>query len=108
MASEADKIEARNSQSFDRFIDSLRNSLLTLQKGVQTEGDAQRIKNELITGLEANDPQAVLQALRELKQKQNQSIVRLKKQIQNRRKEAGVGAYAFSPTADDITFEKVK
>lgn len=108
MASEVDKIEARNSQSFDRFIDSLRNALLTLQKGVQTEGDAQRIKNELITGLEANDTQAVLQALQELKQKQNQSIVRLKKQIQNRRKEAGVGAYAFSPTADDITFEKVK
>jgi hypothetical protein len=55
---------SRNYQSFKATLERLRNDSLRLNKGVQTDGDAQRAWNELLTNI--NDPQVVAQRLREI------------------------------------------
>lgn len=55
---------SRNYQSFKATLEKLRNDSLRLNKGVQTDGDAQRAWNELLTNI--NDPQVVMQRLREI------------------------------------------
>lgn len=55
---------SRNYQSFKATLERLRNESLRLNKGVQTDGDAQRAWNELLTNI--NDPQGVAQRLREI------------------------------------------
>lgn len=56
--------QSRNFASFKNKLEEIRNASLRLNKGVQTEGDAQRIMNELINNV--NDPQIVAQRLTEL------------------------------------------
>jgi hypothetical protein len=102
-----DKLEARNSQSFDRYINRLRNELLRMAKGVQTEGDAKRVIDELVTGVESRNTEAVKGALTELREVQNKTIRRMKAKVQNRRDAKGLGKYEFAPTADDISYKKV-
>lgn len=55
---------SRNYQSFKATLEKLRNDSLRLNKGVQTDGDAQRAWNELLTNI--NDPKVVMQRLREI------------------------------------------
>lgn len=55
---------SRNYQSFKATLEKLRNDSLRLNKGVQTDGDAQRAWNELLTNI--NDPGVVAQRLREI------------------------------------------
>lgn len=55
---------SRNYQSFKATLERLRNESLRLNKGVQTDGDAQRAWNELLTNI--NDPDVVVQRLREI------------------------------------------
>lgn len=55
---------SRNYASFRATLERMRNDSLRLNKGVQTEGDAQRAWNELIAN--ANDPGVVRQRLREI------------------------------------------
>lgn len=55
---------SRNYQSFKATLERLRNESLRLNKGVQTDGDAQRAWNELLTNI--NDPDVVAQRLREI------------------------------------------
>lgn len=57
---------SRNFASFQATLEKLRNDSLRLNKGVQTEGDAQRAWNELVTNI--NDPKVVTQRLNEIEQ----------------------------------------
>lgn len=56
--------ESRNFASFRTNLERLRNESLRLNKGVQTDGDAQRAWNELFDNL--NDPEVVKQRLGEI------------------------------------------
>jgi hypothetical protein len=58
--------ETRNFQSFRNTLEKMRNDSLRLNKGVQTEGDAQRAWNEILTNI--NDPELVKQRLKEVQQ----------------------------------------
>lgn len=56
---------SRNYASFRATLEKLRNDSLRLNKGVQTEGDAQRAWNEMLSSI--NDPEVVKQRLGEIK-----------------------------------------
>lgn len=55
---------SRNFASFTSSLEKIRNDSLRLNKGVQTEGDAQRAWNEIIANI--NDPEVVKQRLDEV------------------------------------------
>lgn len=55
---------SRNLASFQATLEKLRNDSLRLNKGVQTEGDAQRAWNELVANI--NDPKVVRQRMAEI------------------------------------------
>ena len=55
---------SRNFASFRSTLEKMRNDSLRLNKGVQTEGDAQRAWNELVANI--NDPKVVQQRLQEI------------------------------------------
>ncbi|MGB3423826.1 MAG: hypothetical protein WBF84_06730 [Castellaniella sp.] len=55
---------SRNYASLRSTLEKIRNDSLRLNKGVQTEGDAVRAWNEMFKSL--NDPQVVMQRLREI------------------------------------------
>lgn len=57
--------ESRNLASFKAKMENMRNTTLLLNKGVQTEGDAQRAWNELMANI--NDPEVVKQRLAEIR-----------------------------------------
>lgn len=56
--------QSQNYASFKASLEKLRNDSLRLNKGVQTDGDAQRAWNELLQNI--NDPGVVQQRLREI------------------------------------------
>jgi hypothetical protein len=56
--------QSRNLQTFEATLEKLRNDSLRLNKGVQTDGDAQRAWNELLKDI--SDPKAVRQRLMEI------------------------------------------
>lgn len=66
---------SRNLASFQATLEKLRNDSLRLNKGVQTEGDAQRAWNEMLTNI--NDPKLVKQRLAEI-QKINERAANLR------------------------------
>jgi len=68
--------ESRNLASFKSTLEKLRNDSLRLNKGVQTEGDAQRAWNEIISNI--NDVPLVKQRLAEV-QKINERGANLRK-----------------------------
>jgi hypothetical protein len=67
---------SRNLASFKTNLEKLRNDSLRLNKGVQTDGDAQRAWNELFQNI--NDPEVVKQRLGEIK-RINERAVQLRK-----------------------------
>jgi len=67
---------SRNFASFNATLERLRNESLRLNKGVQTEGDAQRAWNELLSNI--NDPAVVSQRLSEI-QKLNERAANTRK-----------------------------
>ena len=67
---------SRNLATFQSTLEKLRNDSLRLNKGVQTEGDAQRAWNEMITNI--NDPKVVKQRLGEI-QKINERAANLRR-----------------------------
>lgn len=68
--------ESRNLASFKSTLEKLRNDSLRLNKGVQTEGDAQRAWNEMIANI--NDKGVVAQRLAEI-QKINERAANLRR-----------------------------
>ena len=93
---------SRNLATFQSTLEKLRNDSLRLNKGVQTEGDAQRAWNEMITNI--NDPKVVKQRLGEI-QKINERAANLRKMnVENIRQNFGVepldtGGYQNQPAA---------
>jgi len=75
MVGESDE-SSRNLATFKATLEKLRNDSLRLNKGVQTEGDAQRAWNEMIANI--NDPNLVKQRLGEI-QKINERAANLRK-----------------------------
>lgn len=67
--------ESRNFASFNATLEKLRNDSLRLNKGVQTDGDAQRAWNELFQNI--NDTKLVRQRLEEI-ERINQRAVQLR------------------------------
>lgn len=85
--------ESRNLQSFQSTLEKLRNDSLRLNKGVQTDGDAQRAWNELLTNI--NDPQVVQQRMGEI-QKINERAVQLRiAQNENLRQNFGLQPMSY-------------
>lgn len=80
---------SRNYQTFDATLQKLRNDSLRLNKGVQTEGDAQRAWQELIAN--KNDPENVKQRLKEIAQINRRAAGQKKAQLHQLRSNFGVG-----------------
>lgn len=79
---------SRNFASFRSNLEKLRNDSLRLNKGVQTEGDAQRAWNELFTNL--NDENLVQQRLNEIEAINQRAIANRQQVITARRQAQGV------------------
>lgn len=78
--------ESRNYGSLNATLEQLRNASLRLNAGVQTDGDAQRAWNELVTNL--NDPALVQQRLGEISSLNEKAMQLKTNMIQQRRKNA--------------------
>jgi hypothetical protein len=87
--------QSRNYESFKAKLENMRNAVLLLNKGVQTEGDAQRAMNELMSNL--NDPGVVQQRLAEIR-KINQRAADIRKNNVNiLRQNFGAEPLDFAP-----------
>lgn len=73
--------ESRNFASFKSTLEKIRNDSLRLNKGVQTEGDAQRAWNELFQNI--NDTDLVSQRLAEVKRLNDRAVQLRKLDIDN-------------------------
>ncbi|GHC72591.1 hypothetical protein GCM10007320_08570 [Pseudorhodoferax aquiterrae] len=94
--------ESRNLSSFRSNLERLRNESLRLNKGVQTDGDAQRAWNELFENL--NDTALVQQRLEEIQRLNNRAVELRKLDIDGVRANYGhppldTSAYAKQPAA---------
>lgn len=78
---------SRNLASFKSTLEKLRNDSLRLNKGVQTEGDAVRAWNELLSNV--NDTGLVLQRLDEIQRINDRAASMRQALIENRRKSYG-------------------
>lgn len=94
--------ESKNFASFQANMEKLRNESLRLNKGVQTDGDAQRAWNELFSNI--NDTGVVKQRLEEIKRLNDRAVQLRKLDIDNIRVNYGhdpmdTGAYSRVPPA---------
>jgi hypothetical protein len=80
--------QSRAFASFRADLEKLRNDSLRLNKGVQTEGDAQRAWNELMANL--NDPEVVRQRLGEIEAYNRQAIAFHKDMVAQIREDSGM------------------
>lgn len=80
---------SRNLASFQATLERLRNESLRLNKGVQTEGDAVRAWNELLSNI--NDPAVVTQRLQEVRSLNDRAIQLRQAGINSRRANFGLG-----------------
>lgn len=80
---------SRNYASFVATLEKARNDSLRLNKGVQTEGDAVRAWNELLSNI--NDPKVVEQRLGEIEQINARAVNMRKLNVDNIRKNYGLG-----------------
>jgi hypothetical protein len=87
--------QSRNYGSFRSGLEKLRNDSLRLNKGVQTEGDAQRAWNELFSSL--NDQNLVRQRLDEIKQIDDRAVRYKSQSINQRRTAQGVDPLDMRP-----------
>lgn len=86
--------ESRNLASFKAKIENLRNSVLLLNKGVQTEGDAQRAMNEIMSNL--NDKELVRQRLKEIRGLNRRAVELRKHNVDSLRATYGQDEFDFS------------
>ena len=80
----------RNYASFKANLEKLRNDSLRLNKGVQTDGDAQRAWNELMANI--NDEGVVKQRLAEIMDLNERAVLFRSETINQRREDAGLPA----------------
>ena len=102
--------EEINSSKFKSFISKLRNDSLRLNKGVQTEGDAQRVMDELFNAFDSNDSKVIQEKLREIKRINELAVSLRKKTIINRRDGQNVKKFDFSTLGNnnDIGYKVVQ
>ena len=86
--------ESVNYASFNAKIENMRNSILLLNKGVQTEGDAQRALKELFDNI--NDKDVVKQRLAEIRRLNERAVELKKHQVNTLRSEFGHPEMDFS------------
>jgi len=101
--------EEINSSKFKSFISKLRNDSLRLNKGVQTEGDAQRVMDELFNAFDSNDSKVIQEKLREIKRINELAVSLRKKTIINRRDGQNVKKFDFSTLGNnsDIPYKVI-
>lgn len=75
--------------SFQSTLEKMRNDSLRLNKGVQTEGDAQRAWNELFTALGQNDTGTVTKRLDEIAQLNDRASNEAQRRVDIRRQRNG-------------------
>lgn len=83
-----DTPQSKNYDSFRANVEAMRNAGLRLNKGVQTEGDAQRMINELIPHM--TDKGVVRQRLMEIRDKNEQTVAANSDTISQMREDAGL------------------
>jgi hypothetical protein len=88
-------------QELERNLTRFVNESLRLNKGVQTEGDAQRAAAEYQAAFSKNSTEGMKKALQELEKINNRQIENRKKQVDRRRKAQGVEAY-FEKSDEDV------
>jgi hypothetical protein len=91
-------VESRNLASFKATLEKLRNESLRLNKGVQTDGDAQRAWNELMTNI--NDTELVKQRLEEIVKINSRARKIRQSNIAEIRRNYGVGGIDTSGRVD--------
>ena len=92
--------QSRNYSSFRTSLEKMRNDSLRLNKGIQTEGDAQRIWKELIDGI--SDEEYVSQRLKELQAVNKRAVMLRKYQIDTIRNNYGKESMDETPTPTAI------
>jgi len=98
--------EERYSSSFRTFIQKLANDSLKLAKGVQTEGDAQRVRKELLDAYDENNTRLIRDRLLEIQQINERTIELRKIQIKNRRSSQDAKPFDFGIfNEEEIEFE---
>lgn len=84
---------SRNFASMQSTLEKIRNESLRLNAGVQTEGDAQRAWNELVTNI--NDPELVKQRLTEISQINQRAMDQRMANVDAIRANFGADPYEF-------------
>jgi len=79
--------------SFQSTLEKMRNDSLRLNKGVQTEGDAQRAWNELFTALGQNDMGTVTKRLDEIAKLNDRAGQEAQRRVDIRRQRNGTEAF---------------
>ena len=102
--------ETLNRQSFDLFLKRLRGASLRLNKGTQTEGDAEIALQEIINN--RNNTKAVRKALQDLQRANERAVEERKRNINRRRKAQGAEAFSFDDyttptTSSDVGFNVI-
>lgn len=87
--------ESRNLESFRATLEKIRNDSLRLNKGVQTEGDAQRAWNELVANI--NDEEVVKQRLREIRELNDMAVTLRQENLGRIRENYGRGELPLAP-----------
>jgi hypothetical protein len=87
-------------QELERNLRRFVNESLRLNKGTQTDGDAQRAADEYEAAYSKNSSEGMKAALKELEKINNRQITNRQKQVDRRRKAQGVEAYFEKSDAD--------
>lgn len=85
--------QSRNLSTFKSSMEKLRNDSLRLNKGVQTDGDAQRAWNELFQNI--NDKELVKQRLSEIKAINSRAVDLRKREVEDIRNNYNQQQYDF-------------
>jgi hypothetical protein len=96
--------DVQNRANFDAFLNKLRNDTLRLNKGTQTEGDAERALLEIVAN--KTDEKIVVARLQEIQRINERAIKNRRRAINRRRKNEGVDVFDFS-TYNDVKFKEV-
>lgn len=88
---------SRNFASFNSTLEKMRNDSLRLNKGVQTEGDAVRAWNELMTNI--NDPKLVMERIAEINAINERAADLRAQRIDMRRQNYGLDPFDASQIA---------
>ena len=86
----SDDPEVLSYQALERNLTRFKNESLRLNKGVQTEGDAQRASAEIDAAFSKNDSKAMQKALEEMEKINKRAAANRRAQINRRRKSQGV------------------